>query len=658
MVPVYVKGGMWTNVEDEILKAAIAKYGLNQWSRVSSLLTRKNAKQCKLRWQEWLDPRIRKSDWSPEEDKRLLNLAKLRPNQWSSISLLLNRTANQCIERYQELLIDYTGNSVGVIDENDKTSRLLLTGNAESSGNKTAGSSLGGLNLNPESKPARADLEEMDEDEKEMISEARARLANTQGKKAKRKAREKILEESRRVADLLRRRELKQVGINATLKNKKKFKDQMDYNADIAFERRPQEGRFDTSKELQVNLKEKRVFDKTTQVKGTFNQEVEAQKRKEKRRREQNKKLTNRQTSKDNTEINLTEEEEDETAYEKEFSKRRKLVFTDIDSASKDNFDQLLGKTVDDLKETKQKKSILLSARKRNTEDENESLPNVVSKTEEKVEKKRKKMERKKVLDLLSSLPEAEDDFDLDIDGMLDEYDNEATNTETVTVVKNKSKLPQVIVDKTEERRIEKKRLNELQEQLQDLETPHAIKNKLPIPQIPSTFPVSTNEIETEMIELIQGKSKSFDIENTSINDLEQTFLIWSNINQKIDNEAQELMKSGKYAFILDSTEFSPYNKNTLLSMIKQYTEKSVEMENKISSVSIKKREELEIDKTIEKIDTLKDELQKVEAELWAYSQFEHMESESMQIRKDRLQRELDYVNQLIESQRQAMFSK
>ncbi|GMI65175.1 hypothetical protein HRI_000186800 [Hibiscus trionum] len=34
----------------------------------------------------------------------------------------------------------------------------------------------------------------MDEDEKEMLSEARARLANTRGKKAKRKAREKQLD--------------------------------------------------------------------------------------------------------------------------------------------------------------------------------------------------------------------------------------------------------------------------------------------------------------------------------------------------------------------------------------------------------------------------------------------------------------------------------
>ena len=35
-----------------------------------------------------------------------------------------------------------------------------------------------------------------------MLSEARARLANTQGKKAKRKAREKQLEEARRLAAL------------------------------------------------------------------------------------------------------------------------------------------------------------------------------------------------------------------------------------------------------------------------------------------------------------------------------------------------------------------------------------------------------------------------------------------------------------------------
>ena len=49
--------------------------------------------------------------------------------------------------------------------------------------------------------------------EKEMLSEARARLANTQGKKAKRKARERQLEEARRLAMLQKKRELKAAGL-------------------------------------------------------------------------------------------------------------------------------------------------------------------------------------------------------------------------------------------------------------------------------------------------------------------------------------------------------------------------------------------------------------------------------------------------------------
>ena len=49
--------------------------------------------------------------------------------------------------------------------------------------------------------------------EKEMLAEARARLANTQGKKAKRKAREKQMEEARRLASLQKRRELLAAGI-------------------------------------------------------------------------------------------------------------------------------------------------------------------------------------------------------------------------------------------------------------------------------------------------------------------------------------------------------------------------------------------------------------------------------------------------------------
>ena len=107
----------------------------------------------------------------------------------------------------------------------------------------------GEIDPNPESKPARPDAVDMDEDEKEMLSEARARLANTKGKKAKRKAREKQLEEARRLASLQKKRELKAAGIEQ-VKRAKRTKG-IDYNAEIAFQRTPAPGFYDVGEELE-----------------------------------------------------------------------------------------------------------------------------------------------------------------------------------------------------------------------------------------------------------------------------------------------------------------------------------------------------------------------------------------------------------------------
>ncbi|KAM3468660.1 hypothetical protein MY5147_007709 [Beauveria neobassiana] len=257
-----VKGGVWTNIEDEILKAAVSKYGLNQWARVSSLLARKTPKQCKARWNEWLDPSIKKIEWSKDEDEKLLHLAKIMPTQWRTIAPIVGRTANQCLERYQKLLDEA---------ESRESSALGLMG---PDGGETQAPSAddvrrlrpGELDPDPESKPARPDTIDLDEDEKEMLSEARARLANTQGKKAKRKARERQQEESRRMATLQKRRELKTAGINIKVTTRKKG--EMDYNADIPFEKKAVPGFYDTTDEKNLNEAQLRAFDPQKQLAG------------------------------------------------------------------------------------------------------------------------------------------------------------------------------------------------------------------------------------------------------------------------------------------------------------------------------------------------------------------------------------------------------
>lgn len=218
---ILIKGGVWKNSEDEVLKAAVMKYGLNNWSRVASLLARKSPKQCKARWYEWLDPTVKKTEWTREEEEKLLHLAKLFPTQWRTIAPIVGRTAYQCLEHYEKLLDQAQGRDE--MDENDP--RRLKPGE---------------IDPHPETKPARADPIDMDEDEKEMLSEARARLANTRGKKAKRKMREKQLEEARRLAALQKRRELKAAGISTARKYKPRKG--IDYAEEVPFEAAPPMG--------------------------------------------------------------------------------------------------------------------------------------------------------------------------------------------------------------------------------------------------------------------------------------------------------------------------------------------------------------------------------------------------------------------------------
>lgn len=273
MAPIYIKGGVWSNAEDQCLIAAVSKYGLNQWSRVSTLLNGKTAKQAKARWQEWLDPSIKKIEWSREEDEKLLHLAKVMPTQWRTIAVFVGRTASQCLERYQTLLDDAE-------QKDPSLDALKLTGVG---GGSTSGFRIGDINPNPETRPAKPDSIDMDDEEKEMLSEARARLANTQGKKAKRKDRERTLEQSKRLSKLLAQRQLKQAGENIKFQKRKKYNSKikvMDYNAGIPFEKKPLPGFYDTTDEDDEAKLAKQKFDHETNKRGIPNKDSTKEKKK------------------------------------------------------------------------------------------------------------------------------------------------------------------------------------------------------------------------------------------------------------------------------------------------------------------------------------------------------------------------------------------
>ena len=86
-------------------------------------------------------------------------------------------------------------------------------------------------------------LEKLPSREHSLLSAVGAR----RGKKAKRKARERQLEEARRLASLQKKRELRAAGIE--MKAKAQRRRGIDYNREVAFEKAPAAGFFDTGAE-------------------------------------------------------------------------------------------------------------------------------------------------------------------------------------------------------------------------------------------------------------------------------------------------------------------------------------------------------------------------------------------------------------------------
>ncbi|CAM9729056.1 unnamed protein product [Lampetra planeri] len=92
----------WTREEDDQLKSIVERFGVKDWKLIASNMPNRSDTQCLNRWQKVLSPELVKGPWTKEEDQKVIELVhKYGPKSWALVAKQLKgRIGKQCRERW------------------------------------------------------------------------------------------------------------------------------------------------------------------------------------------------------------------------------------------------------------------------------------------------------------------------------------------------------------------------------------------------------------------------------------------------------------------------------------------------------------------------------------------------------------------------------